>query len=73
MFSATLIGRTKRLLLLALALAAMAAPPATAAQPCRTGNAPLPGGASTNPASGAGLVARGWDSQSLGGPWVCTA
>jgi hypothetical protein len=43
--------------------------PATAVHSCRTGDAPLPGGASTNPKSGAGLVARGWDSWSgAGGP-----
>jgi hypothetical protein len=62
MFSSTLIGNTKRLLLIALALAALAAPTAGAASPCRTGNAPLQGGASTSTRSGAGLVARGWDA-----------
>jgi invasion protein IalB len=60
--------KVRRLLLLAVTVAALAAAPAGAQQPialtahqCRPGNAPLPGGASTNPASRAGLVARGWD------------
>jgi hypothetical protein len=70
MFSSTLIGRTKRPLLLALALAAVVAPTAAATPSCRTGDAPLAGGASTNPRSGAGLTARGWDYQSAGGVWA---
>lgn len=64
MFSSIFIGRTKRPLLLALALAALVVPAAAAtpaATPACRGNAPLPGGASTNPRSAAGLTARGWD------------
>lgn len=67
MFSPIRIGKARRPLLLALAIAALAAAPAHAqhltptAHSCQEGGAPLPGGASTNPASGAGLVARGWE------------
>src|SRR4051812_10051773 len=46
---------------------------AAAVPSCRAGNAPLPGGASTNPKSGAGLVARGWDSWSYAGEPACGA
>ena len=80
MFSSTLMGTTKRLLLIALAVAALAVPLAHAGvarstQPathsCGTGDAPLPGGASTSTRSRAGLTARGWDAQSAGGAWSC--
>ena len=49
---------------LASARAAHQKAPATDA--CRAGDAPLPNGASTNSTSGAGLTARGFDSQSAG-------
>ena len=79
MFRSTLNDKTKRLVLLAMAIAAVAAPLAQAgaaprsmkAPVCRTGNAPLPGGASTNARAGGGLVARGWDSQSAGPARTC--
>jgi hypothetical protein len=78
MFSSRLTA--KGLLLLALLVAALAVPLAyagvarstgPASQSCQAGNAPLPGGASTNARSGAGLTARGWDAQSAGGVWSC--
>jgi hypothetical protein len=59
----------KRLVLLAIVVVAVVVPLAqaqaahhTRPQPCRTGDAPLPGGASTSKTSAAGLAARGWDS-----------
>jgi hypothetical protein len=74
MFGSTLTDKARGFVLLGLVVAAVAAPlaQASAAQPtveaaahsCRTGNAPLSGGVSTNTKAGSGLVARGWDSPS---------
>jgi hypothetical protein len=73
MFGSTLTDKARRLVLLGMVVAAVAAPVARAsaahptvkaAHSCRTGNAPLPGGVSTNTKAGSGLVARGWDSPS---------
>jgi hypothetical protein len=77
--SAVAAGFPKRLVLLAMLVVAVAVPLAQAnaarqsgrVHLCRTGNAPLAGGASTNAAAGAGLVARGWDSQSAGATRNC--
>jgi len=73
MFGSTLTDKARRFVLLGMVVAALAAPLAQAssahptikaAHSCHTGNAPLPGGVSTNSKAGSGLVARGWDSPS---------
>ena len=73
MFGSTLTDKARRFVLLGMVVAAVAVPLAQASaapqtvkatHSCRTGNAPLPGGASTNTKAGSGLVARGWDSPS---------
>jgi hypothetical protein len=71
----------RRLVLLAMVVVAVAVPLAQAQaqaahqtrspQPCRTGDAPLPDGASTSKTSAAGLAARGWDSWSAGTAGRC--
>jgi hypothetical protein len=50
---------------------ANAAPRTTASDSCRTGDAPLPDGASISKTSRAGLAARGWDSWSPAGSRGC--
>jgi len=81
-FSAIATVAPKRLVLLALlAVAVAVAVPlaqagstsrkSPATHSCRTGNAPLPDGASTSKTSGAGLAARGWDSWSAKGGRNC--
>jgi len=54
-----------------LAQAGSASHKSPATHSCRTGNAPLPDGASVSKTSGAGLAARGWDSWSAKGSRNC--
>jgi hypothetical protein len=69
MSNSLVFERGKRLLAMASVVALAGVAPALAANgsgsgSCRTGDAPLRGGASTSTTSAAGLVARGWDSAS---------